>query len=111
MIKFDPHLFFNPRRKKIFTPHLVSQPPPKEKFRPPPPFGQFKHCVYDPLFSPEKPLFQKKNSFTIPISILCSCFRAHATTLLLKILGAMHGQSPTSNFGGTVPLGLRPWVL
>src|SRR6218665_3287036 len=44
--------------------------------------------------------------------LLCSYFRAHLTILLLKILGGrMHGQSPTSNFGGTVPpvpLGLRP---
>src|SRR6218665_1245509 len=42
---------------------------------------------------------------------LCSYFHAHPTTLLLKILGGpMHGPSPTSNFGGTVPpvpLGLR----
>src|SRR6218665_1441311 len=35
---------------------------------------------------------------------LCSYFHAHPTTLLLKILGGpMHGPSPTSNFGGTVP--------
>src|SRR6218665_1066665 len=35
---------------------------------------------------------------------LFSYFRAHPTTLLLKILGGrMHGPSPTSNFGGTVP--------
>src|SRR6218665_2556907 len=44
---------------------------------------------------------------------LCSCFHAHPTTLLLKILGGgpMHGRSPTSTFGGDrppVPPGLRP---
>src|SRR6218665_2470036 len=42
----------------------------------------------------------------------CSYFRAHPTTLLLKILAVrMHGPCPSSNFGGTVPpvpLGLRP---
>src|SRR6218665_1844006 len=51
---------------------------------------------------------QEKHNFS-----LCSCFHAHPTTLLLKILGGpMHGRSPTSNFGGTVPpvpLGPRPW--
>src|SRR6218665_1930191 len=42
---------------------------------------------------------QEKHNFS-----LCSCFHAHPTTLLLKILGGpMHGRSPTSNFGGTVP--------
>src|SRR6218665_673717 len=35
MIKFDPAPFSQPRVEKISTPHLVSQPPPKEKFRPP----------------------------------------------------------------------------
>src|SRR6218665_699912 len=41
---------------------------------------------------------QEKQDFS-----LCSCFHAHPT-LLLKILGGpMHGRSPTSNFGGTVP--------
>src|SRR6218665_4006689 len=42
---------------------------------------------------------QEKHNFS-----LCSCFHAHPTTLLLKILGGpMHGRSPTSNFGRTVP--------
>src|SRR6218665_3305759 len=46
------------------------------------------------------------------LSLLCSYFRAHPTTLLLKILGGrMHGPSPTSKFGGDRPpqsaLGLR----
>src|SRR6218665_1572499 len=36
MIKFNPHLFFNPVSKKISTPPpRLSTPPPKEKFRPP----------------------------------------------------------------------------
>src|SRR6218665_737680 len=36
--------------------------------------------------------------------LLCSSFRAHATTLLLKILGGpMHGSSPHLKFWGTVP--------
>src|SRR6218665_363152 len=52
---------------------------------------------------------QEKHNFS-----LCSCFHAHPTTLLLKILGGDQcmGGPPTSNFGGTVPhsppLGLRP---
>src|SRR6218665_872396 len=42
---------------------------------------------------------QEKHNFS-----LCSCFHAHPTTLLLKILGGpMHGRSPTSNFGGRPP--------
>src|SRR6218665_2348922 len=47
---------------------------------------------------------QEKHNFS-----LCSCFHAHLTTLLLKILGDQCMGSPTSNFGGTVPPGLRPW--
>src|SRR6218665_1263649 len=44
---------------------------------------------------------------------LCSCFHAHPTTLLLKILGGpMHGRPPHLNFWGDrppqSPLGLRP---
>src|SRR6218665_2033473 len=43
---------------------------------------------------------QEKHNFS-----LCSCFHAHPTTLLLKILGGpMHGRSPHLKiFGGTVP--------
>src|SRR6218665_1778906 len=42
---------------------------------------------------------QEKHNFS-----LCSCFHAHPTTLLLKILGDQcMGGPPTSNFGGTVP--------
>src|SRR6218665_1448431 len=51
---------------------------------------------------------QEKHNFS-----LCSCFHAHPTTLLLKILGGkpMHGRShPPQILGGPpVPLGLRPW--
>ena len=48
---------------------------------------------YITLSSQEKPFF-----------LLFSYFRAHPTTLLLKILGGrMHGPSPTSNFGGPSP--------
>src|SRR6218665_74066 len=36
--------------------------------------------------------------------LLCSYFRAHPTTLFLKILGGrMHGPSPPQIFWGTVP--------
>src|SRR6218665_1728003 len=49
------------------------------------------NIVYDP--------FLTKTRF-----LLCSYFRAHPTTLLLKILGGrMHGPSPTSNFGRAFP--------
>src|SRR6218665_3800020 len=64
-------------------------------------------------YSQEQPLFQKR----IPLShlfLLCSYFRAHPTTLLLKILGGrMHGPSPNSNLGAVppVPLGLRPCTV
>src|SRR6218665_496144 len=57
--------------------------------------------------------FSEKNSFMTPF-LLCSYFRAHPTTLLLKILGGrMYGPSPTSNFWGDRPpippfVGLRP---
>src|SRR6218665_3905408 len=52
---------------------------------------------------------QEKHNFS-----LCSCFHAHPTTLLLKILGDQcMGGPPTSNLGGgpspQSPLGLRPW--
>src|SRR6218665_270033 len=52
---------------------------------------------------------QEKHNFS-----LCSCFHAHPTTLLLKILGGpMHGRSPHLKFWGDrppqSPLGLRPW--
>src|SRR6218665_606900 len=51
---------------------------------------------------------QEKHNFS-----LCSCFHAHPTTLLLKILeGPMHGRSPPPQILGEPspesPLGLRP---
>src|SRR6218665_247102 len=50
---------------------------------------------------------QEKHHFS-----LCSYFHAHPTTLLLKILGGpMHGPSPTSNFGGPVPLRSPPLLI
>src|SRR6218665_1302536 len=47
---------------------------------------------------------------------LCSCFHAHPTTLLLKILGGpMHGRSPPPQLLGgpspQSPLGLCPWLF
>src|SRR6218665_3238642 len=55
------------------------------------------------LCSQEKRLFQKR----IPLShlfLLCSYFRAHPTTLLLKILGRrMHGPSPPQILGDRPP--------
>src|SRR6218665_719209 len=70
-----------------------------------------KCLVYDPFFKRKTTISEK-----IPLRhhfLLCSYFRAHPTTLLLKILGGlMHGPSPHLKFfGGTVhpvPLGLRP---
>src|SRR6218665_2648701 len=56
------------------------------------------------LSSQEKPLFQKKNSLTTPIFLLCSCFRAHSTTLLLKILGDQcMGRPPPQILGDRPP--------
>ena len=47
--------------------------------------------------------FRTKNSFMSHF-LGTSYFPAHPITLLLQILeGRMHGPSPTSNFGGTVP--------
>src|SRR6218665_2980391 len=55
-------------------------------------------------------LYYAKCSF-----LLCSYFRVHPTTLLLKILGGrIQGPSPPQIFLGTVPpvpLGLRPYSL
>src|SRR6218665_2353750 len=50
------------------------------------------NVVYDPFLTRKPPV------------LLCSYFRAHPTTLLLKIFGGrMHGPTPTSSFGGTAP--------
>src|SRR6218665_1921331 len=68
---------------------------------------------YMTFSSQEQPLFQisEENSFMTPF-LLCSYFRAHPTTLLLRILGGgrMHGPSPHLKFWGDrppVPLSLR----
>jgi len=62
------------------------------------------NVVYDPLLQ-EQPLFQK----IIPLwhlILLCSYFRAHPTTLFLKILvGTDAWAVPTSNFLGDRPPG------
>src|SRR6218665_1167791 len=61
------------------------------------------NVVYDPFFI-RKTTVSEKNSLTRHLFLLCSYFRAHPTTLLLKILGGrMHGPSPTSNLGGRPP--------
>src|SRR6218665_2338856 len=50
------------------------------------------NVIYDPFLTRKTPF------------LLCSHFRAHPTTLLLKILGGrMHGPSPHLTFLGTVP--------
>jgi len=63
----------------------------------------FRIFYYVTLSSQEQLLFRKR----IPLwhlLLLCSYFRAHPTTLLLKILvGRMHGPCPTSKFGGDRP--------
>src|SRR6218665_1178850 len=68
---------------------------------------------YMTLSSQEQPLFQKRINSFMTLFLLCSYFRAHPTTLLLKILEErMHGPSPISNLGGPSPqspLGIRPW--
>src|SRR6218665_2885973 len=65
--------------------------------------------MYDPFLT-RTITISEKNSFMTPF-LLCSYFRAHPTTLLLKILG--HGPSPPQIFFGDRPpryaLGLRPW--
>src|SRR6218665_3970322 len=65
-------------------------------------FFLFPHCpyvyyvkcrIYDHFLT-------RKHNFS-----LCSCFHAHLTTLLLKILGGTNAWAvpPTSNFGGDRP--------
>src|SRR6218665_2771210 len=72
------------------------------------------NVVYDPFLT-RTITISEKNSFMTPF-LLCSYFRAHPTTLLLKIFGGrMHGPSPHLKFFlGAVPqssLGLRPWPV
>src|SRR6218665_437453 len=68
------------------------------------------NVLYDP-FLIRKTTISENNSFLTPFFTLFLLSRASDNTILLKILGGrMHGPSPTSNFGGTVPpvlLGLR----
>src|SRR6218665_2560065 len=65
---------------------------------------------FDPFFTREAPVSENNSSIT-PF-LLCSYFRTHPTTLLLKRGGTGAWAVPlTSNFGVTVPqspLGLRP---
>src|SRR6218665_381363 len=45
--KIRPPLLFKPRVGKIFRPPTSSlNPHLKKNFDPPPPFGQFEHCLY-----------------------------------------------------------------
>ena len=66
--------------------------------------------VYMTLSS-QKSTISEKNSLT-PIFTLFELSRPSHNTSSQNIGGPMHGPSPTSNFGGTVPpvplLGLRP---
>src|SRR6218665_3824457 len=58
------------------------------------------NVVYGPFFT-RTTTISEKNSLTTPFFLLCSYFRAHPTTLLLKILwGRMHGPSPHLKFEG-----------
>src|SRR6218665_3886102 len=64
------------------------------------------NVLYDP-FLIRKTTISENNSFMTPFFTLFLLSRASDNTILLKILGGrMHGPSPTSNFGGTVPPGL-----
>ena len=71
------------------------------------------NVVYDPFLT-RTTTISEKNSFMTPF-LLCSYFRAHPTTLLLKISGVTDAWAvPHLKFvGGTVPpvpfLGLRLW--
>ena len=80
------------------------------------PFPRFIFCiftvlnvVYDPFLTRKTTIAKKKHLF-----LLCSYFRAHPTTLLLKILWHLHGPSPHLKFWGRPspqsPPGLRPCV-
>ena len=61
------------------------------------------------LSSRQKPLFPKIIPCWHLLFLLCSCFCAHTTTLLLKILGGwMHGLSSHLKFGWTVPQPVPP---
>src|SRR6218665_2259531 len=57
------------------------------------------NVVYHPFLT-RTTTISEKNSLATPFFLLCSCFRAHPTTLLLKILG---GRMHLKFVGGTVP--------
>ena len=60
-------------------------------------YVQCRTHVYDPFLT-RTTTISEKNSFMTPV-LLCSYFRAHPTTLLLKILvGRMHGAPPHQIF-------------
>jgi len=91
----------------------------RQRRRPGSEFGEGGHFFrYQDLWMTSFPFLRKKTHYfrkqflDDTFFLLCSYFCAHPTTLLPKILGGrMHGPSPTSNYGGTippVPLGLRP---
>src|SRR6218665_2793155 len=63
------------------------------------------NVMYDPFFTRKSPISENNYFLDDTFFLLCSYFRAHPTTLLLKILGGgrMHGPSPTSIFGGPSP--------
>jgi len=69
-----------------------------------------KYCIWP--FLHKKNHYFRKEFRDDTFFLLCSYFRAHPTTLLLKILGGrMHGPSPPQILGDRpppVPLGLRP---
>src|SRR6218665_2511142 len=60
------------------------------------------NVVYDPFFTTKCPL-STKNSLTTPIFLLGSSFRAHPTTLLLKILGDQCMGRPPPQILGDCP--------
>src|SRR6218665_1508222 len=71
------------------------------------------NVVYDPFLTTTTAI-SEKNSFMTLFFTLFVLSRASDNTTSQNIWGGrMHGPSPTSNFGGTVPpilpIGLRPW--
>ena len=70
------------------------------------------NVMYDPFFTRKTPISENNYFLDDTFFLLCSYFRAHPTTLLLKILGGrMHGPSPPQYLGDrppSPPIGLRP---
>src|SRR6218665_2983338 len=62
------------------------------------------NVVYDPFLT-RTTTISEKNSFMTPFFIICSYFRAHPTTLFLKILGGTDAWAvtPPEIFGGPSP--------